>query len=272
MTTSLLKDFIGAGLFADLPDPTVLGPTIPAGMMAAYFATDTNQRFFLAGGDTAWQEDTAGGGGGTPTTRPAVRASSSMSGGGTANLNWPAGTVAGDTVFLFYMGGYNLVYPAGWEVVDAEYVDVTNSVILKRVLDAGDISTGHLTVVTGGGYRYIATLVTITGAIGSIYSIKGDLLSYANAAAYAAGVTFRSPECPEECLMLAHLAIRSNFTGGIGEGTNLTGESHADGAQRVNSIIPADGNGVPVTITASTFSGDSGNQSGYLQRLIIRGV
>lgn len=61
--TGLLKDFIGGGLASALPSAATLGPTIPAGQSAFYFATDTNVLYRLAGGDVVWQIAAAGGGG-----------------------------------------------------------------------------------------------------------------------------------------------------------------------------------------------------------------
>lgn len=52
--TSLLGDYMGGGLDAAKPNPTTLGPTIPAGSSAMYFASDTGKLYVLKGGDTSW--------------------------------------------------------------------------------------------------------------------------------------------------------------------------------------------------------------------------
>lgn len=57
--SAVLKDWIGGGLFSARPTASVLGPTIPPGASAYYFATDTGALYCLAGGDTAWQQVTA---------------------------------------------------------------------------------------------------------------------------------------------------------------------------------------------------------------------
>jgi hypothetical protein len=61
--TSLQQDYLGGGLAAALPAAATLGPTIPPGSCAFYFATDSNVLYRLAGGDTAWQVAAGGGGG-----------------------------------------------------------------------------------------------------------------------------------------------------------------------------------------------------------------
>lgn len=71
--TGLQKDYMGGGLAAALPAPTVLGPTIPPGSCAFYFATNTNVLYRLAGGDVAWQV-AAGGGGGNSISRRTLAA------------------------------------------------------------------------------------------------------------------------------------------------------------------------------------------------------
>lgn len=53
--TPFIYDYMGGGLAAALPVAATLGPLIPAGSCAFYFATDTNVLYRLAGGDVAWQ-------------------------------------------------------------------------------------------------------------------------------------------------------------------------------------------------------------------------
>lgn len=82
--TSLQQDYLGGGLAAARPNAAVLGPTIPPGSCAFYFATDTNVLYRLAGGDTAWQVASGGGGGAGAVTL----ISSVTTSGGAATINF----------------------------------------------------------------------------------------------------------------------------------------------------------------------------------------
>lgn len=52
--TSLLGDYLGTGTDAGKPSAAMLGPTIPAGSAAYYYATDTGKLYVVYGGGTAW--------------------------------------------------------------------------------------------------------------------------------------------------------------------------------------------------------------------------
>lgn len=81
--TALQQDYLGGGLAAARPSAATLGPSIPPGSCAFYFATDTNVLSRLAGGDVAWQLAAGGGGGGgggyTAIGSPIVSAGSAAS-------------------------------------------------------------------------------------------------------------------------------------------------------------------------------------------------
>lgn len=62
--TSLLSDYMGSGLAAARPAGATLGPTIPTGSTAFYWATDTSTLYALPGGTTTWGTISGGGGGG----------------------------------------------------------------------------------------------------------------------------------------------------------------------------------------------------------------
>lgn len=100
--TALLKDYVGGGLDAGLPNASVLGPTIPTGMSAYYYATDTNKLYGLKGGDTAWTHIN----GGTPVE---IQDEGSTLTSNVASINFTGSgvtaTTVGDNVEVNIPGG-----------------------------------------------------------------------------------------------------------------------------------------------------------------------
>jgi len=101
-----------------------------------------------------------GGGGGTPVVRASKISSSSAS---SYTITWPTGTIAGDTVIFFGGHGYNYNAPAGWSTISNLAGSNFNGAIFLKVLSAADITTGSVTVTTGGAYNGVVCLVTLVG-------------------------------------------------------------------------------------------------------------
>lgn len=86
---------------------------------------------------------------------------------GSFTLVWPSGTVAGDSVFLFVSGGWNISgAPTGWNELNRMDGSNFNGSVYTRIMTATDILIGHVTInMAGGDYAPIA-VVTMVGEVG----------------------------------------------------------------------------------------------------------
>jgi len=121
--TALLKDYIGGGLYANIPSASSLGPTIAPNMSAYYFATDTGRVYSLASGDTAWQLVSGVGRSGFFDLSPGIPASLATLGDGT-KFTWTqngtkgANVKQGSTATSMSLAGWTVSKTSGsaWEV------------------------------------------------------------------------------------------------------------------------------------------------------------
>jgi hypothetical protein len=102
----------------------------------------------------------ASGSGGTPTVRSSSITSSSAA---SYTVAWPAGTVAGDVVFIFAEHGFAYNNPAGWTIFDNQSGSGAGGLTAAKVMTAGDIATGSVTLTTTGTFNGVLALVTVTG-------------------------------------------------------------------------------------------------------------
>jgi hypothetical protein len=116
------------------------------------------QRWFLVRATSVWTAIT----GTTPVIRGSKIASSSAS---SYTITWPTGTVAGDTVYFFGGHGYNYNLPAGWNQASNLAGSNFNGAVFWKVMTAGDIATGSVTVTTAGAYNGVQALISFAGTV-----------------------------------------------------------------------------------------------------------
>jgi len=96
-------------------------------------------------------------------------------------LTLPTGSVAGDLMVIFAGHGFGVNTPSGWTVRDASAGSNYNGGTFSKVLSAGDISTGSVTVSFTGSYYGTVVGVTFVGGT-SGYRDIGVLRSSTGAA------------------------------------------------------------------------------------------
>lgn len=117
-----------------------------------------------AGADPTWVTAPAGGGGGgsTPTIRSVTALQSSS--WTTFNVPLPAGTIAGDVVIVFMENGFNSgAIPAGWVQIASMNNGFTNGYTIGKVVTAGDVAAGTVTVSATGAFNGVTCAVCLTG-------------------------------------------------------------------------------------------------------------
>jgi hypothetical protein len=75
------------------------------------------------------------------------------------------GAAAGDTAFLFCSDAWAATAPAGWSTLANDTGAFINGAIFTKVLSAGDISAGNVTVSFAGGYGEAVAQACFIGAV-----------------------------------------------------------------------------------------------------------
>jgi len=95
----------------------------------------------------------ANGSGGGGTTSPVRRASAIYQfSAASYAVVFPAGSVAGDLCVIATNHGWNAATPAGWTSISNLTGSNTNGMTIYKILTAGDISTGSVTISYGGSF------------------------------------------------------------------------------------------------------------------------
>lgn len=157
LTLSQVLDLIGGATWGDILFRGTAGwRRLPAGTAGQFLKTNG------AAADPVWSA--SGGAGGTPTIR--------ASGIGSYNaasvvIPWPAGTVVGDVVLIYWENGYPITaVPAGWTPIHlgASSGNYTNQGCAAKIMTAADIAAGSVNVTAGGGFNGIWAALTMTGS------------------------------------------------------------------------------------------------------------
>lgn len=122
-------------------------------------------------------------------TQPVLRAVSALfdvNNASSVNLTWPAGTQAGDMVIIASHHGYNSNAPAGWNTLDrTTYNGNHGGAIFYKVMTAGDITAGGVTMTFGGGWWGGAVLIAYQDGA----SLSLGIVANANSTGSRAGGT-----------------------------------------------------------------------------------
>jgi hypothetical protein len=116
-----------------------------------------------AGADPIWAAAGGGGGGGTPTIRAH---NAGVYNSNTVNVPFPAGTVAGDIAVVNWENGFAIsTVPAGWTALwlSNNVGTWTNQGTIAKIITAGDLATGFVTVTAGGGFNGWWGIVVLDG-------------------------------------------------------------------------------------------------------------
>ena len=90
------------------------------------------------------------------------------------SVNFPSGTVAGDTAILMVGHGWGANTPSGWTNQNSLTGTNWNGAVFSKVLTSGDITTGHVTVTFAGSFDGTLAIVTIVGAAYYVRSVDAS--------------------------------------------------------------------------------------------------
>jgi|SRR5215472_2774156 len=93
-----------------------------------------------------------------------VNSSIQSSSASSYTLTFPSGAAAGQLAFVFGGHAYNINTPSGWTALDNTSAAQISGIMVCKILSAGDISTGSVTITTGGSYNGVWAVVLISGA------------------------------------------------------------------------------------------------------------
>jgi hypothetical protein len=78
-------------------------------------------------------------------------------------VSFPTGTAAGNIAFVFCGHGYAVNNPSGWILVENKAGANFNGAVFAKVLTAGDVSAGSMTVTTAGAYNGVLAIAVFSG-------------------------------------------------------------------------------------------------------------
>ena len=194
------------GPFATGRDAAQLTGTIAPGRFGNGVNADSSH--FLRG-DGIWATPPSGTGGGS-AQMPVVRSSNiQSSSAGSWVVTWPAGTVAGDVVFIFAEQGWGIVNPTGWTVLDNQQGGYASGSVIAKVMSAADITAGSMTLSANGTFNGVVAAVTVTGT--TMSGLRAPSLYVRNSSGPDAGGTLNlSTQTPLTTdLVLAFVGVRS---------------------------------------------------------------
>lgn len=232
VTLSQLLDWIGTTARGDvLFRGASTWSRLPAGTAGQVLTTQGT------GADPTWTTPASGGGGGVAGT-PAVRASVLTSfNAATVTQTFPTGTIAGDVVLIYVGHAYQILLPTGWTSLQATNQGNYNGAVFVKIMTAGDITTGSVTVTQGGSYNGTIVLVTLTGS--TVVSLTtSHVLGTSSAGVASSAITH--PGVKTNNLLIGFAATRAISTNTIlyagVAGTTLQSVSATESSVMVSSI------------------------------------
>jgi hypothetical protein len=198
------------------------------------------------------------------SAKPVLRgASIAYFNAGSATIAFPAGTVAGDLAILWAAQAWDVNNPANWVVLDNQSGSQTMGATFAKVLTAGDIATGTVTVNFNGGFDGTIAIATIQGS-----TAKGirdwRCIRSSNG---AASVPIAGPRLDGNDLILGYIHNRANSVDAI---SNFTAKGAPQGANASGFLgVFAGAIGPLGVVETATFSVGG---SGYYTSLVgVRG-
>lgn len=175
-----VKIIAGTGLTGggDLSADRTLALTNTGVVPASY--TSTNLTVDAQGRITAATSGSGGGGGSTPTLRGSNIQSSN---GSSYVIPFPGTPVAGDVALIFGAHGYNINVPADWFAINL-LNNLTNieGASLAKVLTAGDVAAGSVTLTTAGVFNGVFACVVLVGSTVARFEMPGQFQQNASGA------------------------------------------------------------------------------------------
>lgn len=173
---------------------------------------------------------TGGGGGGGST--PSIRATAQGSWNAmTVAIPFPTGTIAGDTVIVYWSSGYRITTGAtGWYNIwlSDNGGNFNNQGCIGKVVDSSDISTGSVTVGAIGSYFGSYFAITLDGSTTSVvYDINH--FDSSGGSSVASQPIYGLLHTPTTALSVGFCSTRGNMTQTLSAGlTSLGSVSSAD--------------------------------------------
>jgi hypothetical protein len=206
-----------------------------------------------------------GGGGGTPT----VRAGNAVSYASASSFNhpFPTGTVEGDVVVICGGSGWGVNTPAGWTTLQSETGANANGALFAKVMTAGDIAAGQVTITTVGGFEAWFGAITLDGATVSFYITSGELRSSSGATSFTCPIT---GAISSSDLVVAFAYTRGNIVSDItNSGATSQGNSNGTNASGCSESFSAGSSGLFGLNVTGTFA--SSGTGYYIAAAIFRG-
>jgi hypothetical protein len=204
------------------------------------------------GADPLWAAAGGGGGGSTPTIRSQNIASSSWS---SVNIPFPAGTIAGDIVVIHWENGFAVsTCPTGWTPfwISNNGGTWTNQGCAAKIMTAGDIATGFVTVTAGGAFNGTYGAITLVGTTVATFDKFEHYDSPGSSSIASAAVTgmggvsttdliigFAATRGAMNLTVSANLTILANINAASASGIVFKASAAALGKLGMNELITA---------------------------------
>lgn len=213
--------------------------------------------------DSKWEPKTPTGGGGISYTPPTKRGYvCTVFNARSVTLNFPTGTVAGDLAVVWVNNGWGASNPSGWTVLDNQIGSNTNGATFFKILSAGDITTGSMTVSFANSYW---------GAAGMEVYETGTYTGISLAGATRTGGTTPTVSFSVTLTPADNLAVyggtRANTTPSFLLATVDDVQSGSDASAAVGTYQPTS-----VSLAAETITYPSSGGGVYAAAVVVAGV
>lgn len=200
----------------------------------------------------------AGGGGAVVAVTPTLRGSTFATfSAATVNAVLPASCVAGDLALVWCTNGvpFGSLLPAGCTKLAVNDGGYPNQLTFAKVLTAGDITTGYITVPQGGGYDGVVACAVVIGT--TVKNIH-DHIEFASANnSYATFSLTGLLQADPTDLILGFTYCRGNAVVGITNSTQLGIGQIANAAGFLGKLTNPPGK-LGVNETANYSAGNNG--------------